>query len=1184
MHKQGERDSIIVAAVAKKLKKYLDIQRREQAFDLSQPKESLCYPQENIKVLHNNYFENHDDIEEISKASSIKYEIRKMQSIRNLTGHECKTRIKMERQMARHTSPSIVSPYAYPVNAQEFVTTNEPLLTRKSSRSRRVSSTGRVGRGQRLRRQAPPQKITSAERERIVNLTTKLLVATETIALPINKKQSREMQTHTESFPVIPALRRVQKMRPKSAYSDPGPSVFKPTKPLSASRVRSAGKLERSSASINSNNSSFINKHEDSDFYVTKNDHNYIVKKRISSYPSSVVSINSTRSLNRPKSGIRSNYICHQTQLASSDEDIYDHSSTEVTPYNTPRTGWLESAGIERSVSDISTQTIQSRSTQTGYRKLPEDETFEERHIIAESSIFKPSTFTPSDIHSTSEDSREGIESMATQTRRRDVEPKVLTYEIYVVTGNKLGGGTKANIKVNIFGEYGDTGDRPLIKSKFNQSPFQRNQMDLFHMDCMFLGTPSNIRIGHDGKALGDGWYLERVIIKEGEKATRAFNFVCNNWLSAKEGDGQIVRDLKLTQQIPISEIPSYSKSNLKTALRKLSSSEESHGRRSSSAMSNASVKSPKREPITVQSDKNKASAKKSQRPSNHKAPTPTNNKLESSSSDSEAEREIREVEKRKRREKKLSKDSSIEKPKANLGGIINKVHQPIKQAPRRRSSTDSQTSGRSTPSKKLSSSSPQGRKSADSRKGSVKSPSPVPSSRKTPITLGRKVTPLSNPTPPPVSNKLSAPPTNIEAESSFKVSSTNTSSDSSSEDEKPIVKPVVKPAEKKEEKENGSDDEVMVEFSNTNTTKKYSLDTTGQENNFMAGFIAGIKANKTKETGEEKEAKEKEEFEEQLRQGSTIHEACEDGDVDRVKELILQVAELKEKVDERGWSPIHISAAFGHLDLVKWFSVTGVSLTKETPTGYTAIHLAALNGHVNCIMILAAMGCPISSRTVDNSTPLHLAAMSGHIECVKWLLSNRAKLDVTDSNGRTPYDLAEEYQHAECIQLLKVMKKELTRKDSVMSLLRDPSALRKLSIDQGNHNRSAVGGYRNADSGVGGESNEEEEWISDAEDTSDVIGRGGDERPPVARRTSNEVGRKQSVARKESAVKKSSVSVSGIVSARKLSRQDIRKKSELEEKRRNYEKQKRQSEVRKTSFLDSIRQDIDGHVSPGDF
>ena len=85
---------------------------------------------------------------------------------------------------------------------------------------------------------------------------------------------------------------------------------------------------------------------------------------------------------------------------------------------------------------------------------------------------------------------------------------------------------------------------------------------------------------------------------------------------------------------------------------------------------------------------------------------------------------------------------------------------------------------------------------------------------------------------------------------------------------------------------------------------------------------------------------------------GSTIHQACEVGDVERVKELISLLPELKGKVDERGWGPIHISSAFGHLDLVKWFSVSGVDLMQETPTGYTAIHLAALNGHVNCIMV----------------------------------------------------------------------------------------------------------------------------------------------------------------------------------------------------------------------------------------
>ena len=63
-------------------------------------------------------------------------------------------------------------------------------------------------------------------------------------------------------------------------------------------------------------------------------------------------------------------------------------------------------------------------------------------------------------------------------------------------------------------------------------------------------------------------------------------------------------------------------------------------------------------------------------------------------------------------------------------------------------------------------------------------------------------------------------------------------------------------------------------------------------------------------------------------------------------------IPDLKNRLDERGWAPIHISAASGHLDVLKWLSISGVNLSEETRTGYTPIHLAAMNGHVNCIMV----------------------------------------------------------------------------------------------------------------------------------------------------------------------------------------------------------------------------------------
>ena len=44
-------------------------------------------------------------------------------------------------------------------------------------------------------------------------------------------------------------------------------------------------------------------------------------------------------------------------------------------------------------------------------------------------------------------------------------------------TGDKRGAGTDANIFLNIFGELGDTGDRPLEESKTNKNKFERNQV-----------------------------------------------------------------------------------------------------------------------------------------------------------------------------------------------------------------------------------------------------------------------------------------------------------------------------------------------------------------------------------------------------------------------------------------------------------------------------------------------------------------------------------------------------------------------------------------------------------------------------------------------------------------------------------------------------------------------------------
>ncbi|XP_065654174.1 uncharacterized protein LOC100204458 isoform X3 [Hydra vulgaris] len=1113
-----KKESVVAAAVAKQLKLYLDIHRREESFDLTDPYiVGNLDTNSGIKVLRNNFFENVNQSN--SKEKSIKQEIVLMENFPKLNEREQKLRLHIEQQMAQCTNMHVVSPYISAGLPQKK--SLQKLEIRKLHR-RRAMSARRVARRHAVVRNTPPQRITSAERERIVNLTTRLLVATESIALPQNRNQSQESQTSKEFIHVLPAVKKIQEMRPKTAYSDSERHYF--SSEQSSNRTRSAENCSNYSDRVSARNNLFGIKRFNDSFAVSKNE---------------------SLKFGRPKSSYsRPTKYCQP--LKYSDEDFSD----QITSSTNSLTDWsLLSQG--RSKSDIATQTIKNRESKSS-------------RFFHPAHSFRKENFSMN------------AQTALTQDKHKEKNaPKVLTYDVYIVTGDKLGAGTTANVKINISGEFGDTGDRLLIKSKTGITPFQRKQVDLFHLDSKFLGDLESIRIGHDSTSLADGWFLEKVIIQAESKAAFAFSFQCGRWFSAKEDDGQIVRDIVLTSKIPLSEIPEVScQTKRKSFSRKVSSSDESNETVQKSFNTNNShgsqkqiLKSPVNSilnkpqmavPKKETSNKSVALSQISRNSADHS---------KSSSSDSDSVLENQKLEKLKRRVKRFSRNSREEKlvtasPVSNFSGSINSLNS----------------------AKKISSN-----LLATSLKNSSAKPAQITDTSKvrknTPIaTLSLQNPPLLNTaklvnTPKDIDtnnnilnsitnenhdvnyNDLSTNATkktsiNEDLSSNSTSSITTSSSDSESDKDQPILLPRKKSHESDEK----------VEFSHKDTLK---LQLEQKDDGYMAGFTAGLKANKIKEEEAEKLMIEKEQFEKQLQRGSTVHQACEVGDIDRVKELISILPELKTKVDERGWAPIHISSAFGHLDLVKWFSVSGVDLMQETPTGYTSIHLAALNGHVNCIMILSAMGCPISCQTVDGHTPLHLASMSGHIECVKWLLSNRAKIDVKDSDDRTPYDLAVEYQHDECIQLLSIMNKELKRKDSVLSMLRDPTSLRKMSINC-YESAGSIQHTKGADSGVGGESNEE--WLSDSEDTNDVKGRGGDDRSEQVRKTSNTVGRKLSVGQKGPVARKT-----GLVNTRKLSKQEERQMEQLQEKKKIYEEQKTKILRKNSSFLDSIRQEIDG-------
>ncbi|KAL1476782.1 hypothetical protein MTO96_036244, partial [Rhipicephalus appendiculatus] len=107
-----------------------------------------------------------------------------------------------------------------------------------------------------------------------------------------------------------------------------------------------------------------------------------------------------------------------------------------------------------------------------------------------------------------------------------------------------------------------------------------------------------------------------------------------------------------------------------------------------------------------------------------------------------------------------------------------------------------------------------------------------------------------------------------------------------------------------------------------------------------------------------------------------SIHEAARTGDLHVIKLLLKSDPKRMETVDERGWTPIHLAAANGHAEIVRYLAVEGADVAALDPTSYTAMHLAAMNGHNACLEVLLKMGADVDNITADGFTPLHLAAL----------------------------------------------------------------------------------------------------------------------------------------------------------------------------------------------------------------
>lgn len=134
-------------------------------------------------------------------------------------------------------------------------------------------------------------------------------------------------------------------------------------------------------------------------------------------------------------------------------------------------------------------------------------------------------------------------------------------------------------------------------------------------------------------------------------------------------------------------------------------------------------------------------------------------------------------------------------------------------------------------------------------------------------------------------------------------------------------------------------------------------------------------------------------------------HISSRSGNLDILRVLLAKEKELVNAPDDRGASPLHVSACYGHVSCLRYLLQAGARVGDKDLDGATALHFAAASGHLDCIKDLVAIGnADPNERTNGGETPVYFAAQEGHLDCVQWLLEGAgADPLVTSNDGMTP-------------------------------------------------------------------------------------------------------------------------------------------------------------------------------------
>ncbi len=149
------------------------------------------------------------------------------------------------------------------------------------------------------------------------------------------------------------------------------------------------------------------------------------------------------------------------------------------------------------------------------------------------------------------------------------------------------------------------------------------------------------------------------------------------------------------------------------------------------------------------------------------------------------------------------------------------------------------------------------------------------------------------------------------------------------------------------------------------------------------------------------------------------LHQAARDGDLEQVKKLIAQGADVNASNGDEKWTPLLAAAKAGHADVINVLLKNGAKVDAGSYS-YTPLYYAIWSKDAQAVRALISGGADVNAKNENGWTPLHYAAREGHKEIVELLLAHDADVNVGDANNnRTAAEHAMRKNHTEIVQLL---------------------------------------------------------------------------------------------------------------------------------------------------------------------